>query len=125
MPSIRYEKAPDVERMLYSVMEKYRDEFPHINEFRVLCVRSYNSSAHAYARIWSMPQAWKTALDIDTFYVLEVLHENFDHLPEHEKEKTLLHELLHIPRTFSGALLPHVYGKGQKHIEEKVRRIFK
>ncbi|MGB9635350.1 MAG: hypothetical protein ACPL0A_02630, partial [Candidatus Micrarchaeia archaeon] len=23
MPSIRYEKAPDVERMLYSVMEKY------------------------------------------------------------------------------------------------------
>ncbi len=124
MTKIRYEKAPDVERMLFSLAERFREDLPHINQFRVLCVRSYGSSARAYARIWSMPQAWQVALDINAFYVLEVLHEHFDKLPEAKKERTLLHELLHIPKTFSGALLPHVYGKDGRHIEERVDKIY-
>jgi len=120
MPTVRYEKAPDVDQILNHVMERFHDRLEHINQFRVICLRSHGSSANAYARIWAMPKAWQVALDISTFYVLEVISEKFDKLPETEKEKTILHELLHIPKTFSGALLPHVYGKDRKHIEERV-----
>ncbi|MEM3364480.1 MAG: putative metallopeptidase [Candidatus Micrarchaeia archaeon] len=124
MPSIRYEQAPDVEKIMFSTIEKFRDNFPHINQFRVICIRSFGSSARAYARIWSMPKAWQVALGISTFYVLEVISERFDKLSDIEKEKTILHELLHIPRTFSGALLPHIYGKDKMHIEDRVEKIY-
>ena len=124
MGAVKFEKAPDIELMLYRVMDRFREEFPHINQFRVICLRSSGSTANAYARIWAMPKAWQVALDINTFYVLEVISEKFDRLPESEKEKTLLHEILHIPKTFSGALLPHVYGKDQRHIEERVDDYF-
>ncbi len=120
MVRMRYEKAPDVDAIVINVSEKFRDKLTHINSYRILCVRSYGSKANAYARIWSMPQVWKIALDIDAFYVLEVLHEHFDKLSSIEKEKTILHELLHIPKTFSGALLPHVYGKDRAHIDNRV-----
>lgn len=70
-------------------------------------MRSYGSKAKAYARIWAFPKIWQKALDIGTFYVIEVLSENFDKLSEDKKEQVLIHELLHIPKTFSGALLDH------------------
>ncbi|MCX8205784.1 MAG: putative metallopeptidase [Candidatus Micrarchaeota archaeon] len=124
MAKVRYEKAPDVDRIVQAVMARFAGKLAHINQFRVLCVRSYGSQARAYARIWSMPQVWKTALEIDAFYVIEVLHEHFDKLPAEQKERTILHELLHIPKTFSGALLPHVYGKDGLHIEEMVKEIY-
>jgi predicted metallopeptidase len=125
LTKVRYEKAPDIDNIVQVVTLKYRDNLPHINQFRVICVRSFGSTARAYARIWSMPSAWQVALDINAFYVLEILSENFDKLSEQEKEKTILHELLHIPKTFSGALLPHIYGKEGKHIEEMVEEIYR
>ena len=70
-------------------------------------MRSYDSKARAYARIWSFPQMWQKALDVSTFYVIEVLSQHFDDLPIEKKEQTIIHELLHIPKTFSGALLGH------------------
>ena len=36
-----------------------------------------------------------------------MLTQHYDPLPEEEKEKVIIHELLHIPKTFSGALRPH------------------
>ena len=124
MAKMTYERAPDVDLIVQNVLMKFPDKLTHINGFRIICIRSHNSSVRAYARIWSMPQVWKTALDIDAFYVLEVLSKYFDKQSDDEKEKTILHELLHIPKTFSGALLPHVYGKEGKHIEEKVKEYY-
>ncbi len=121
---IKYEKAKDVEKMIQYLVLKY-EELSYINPYRVLAVRSWGSKARAYARIWEMPQAWKVALEIDTFYVIEVLSENFDNLDYEKKEKIIMHELLHIPKTFSGALLPHIYGKDKKHIDERVDEIWK
>ena len=99
------ELAPDVE-------EKVRDiigalSYGHINEFRLICMRSRNATAHAYARIWNLPDIWQKALEVGTFYIIEVLSQHYDRLSEEEKEKVIIHELLHIPKTFSGALRPH------------------
>ena len=108
---MKVEKAEDVQKKIDHIISVLGD--PHLVKGRILCVRSYGSKANAYARIWEMPKVWKVALDINTFYVIEVLSENYDPLPEEEKIKVLIHELLHIPKTFSGALRPHRYPSGR------------
>lgn len=84
----------------------------HVNQFRIICMRSRGSTANAYARIWNLPKIWQKALGVKTYYIIEVIAEKFDRLAEQEQEKVIIHELLHIPKTFSGALLPHeCFGK--------------
>ncbi len=99
------EMAPDVERRVNEIIAVL--DYGHINEYRLFCMRSKNATANAYARIWNLPDIWQKALGVGTFYIIEVLSQHFDKLPEEEKEKVIIHELLHIPKTFSGALRPH------------------
>lgn len=99
------EMAPDVEEKVKEIVSVL--SYGHINEFRLICMRSRNTSANAYARIWNLPDIWQKALSVGTFYIIEVVSQHYDKLPEEEKEKVLIHELLHIPKTFSGALRPH------------------
>lgn len=103
------EKALDVQQKIEDIICTLNSisEQKHLNQYRIICMRSYNSKAKAYARIWAFPKIWQKALDIGTFYVIEVLAENFDKLNEDKKEQILIHELLHIPKTFSGALIDH------------------
>jgi predicted metallopeptidase len=111
---MQIEKAPDIQKMIDDIVStlNYEDadnvqSSAHLNQHRIICMRSFDSTAKAYARIWSFPQMWQKALDVSTFYVIEVLAQHFDKLPQDKKEQTLIHELLHIPKTFSGALLDH------------------
>jgi predicted metallopeptidase len=99
------EMAPDVERRVNDIVGVL--SYGHINEFRLFCMRSRNATANAYARIWNLPDIWQKALGVGAFYIIEVLSQHYDKLPEEEKDKVLIHELLHIPKTFSGALRPH------------------
>lgn len=111
-----------------------RMPFDHIHTNRVTCVESSGSKSRAYARIYAFPRVWQEALQIKPHYVIEVLTEKFNKLSESEKERVLIHELLHIPKTFSGALTPHkCFGKRidaktvekfyQKYKTNSVRRI--
>ena len=77
--------------------------------------RSYNSASNAIARIWGLNKVWQMAIDHDPAYVLEVISERFDRLSERQKDEVILHELAHIPRNFSGALMAHSHGKGAFH----------
>jgi len=118
------EMAPDVERKVNEIVDVL--SYGHINEFRLICMRSRNATANAYARIWNLPDIWQKALSVGTFYIIEVLSQHYDKLPDEEKEKVLIHELLHIPKTFSGALRPH---GGKVKINERtvgqLHRIYK
>ena len=106
-----YEVAPDVQRDLEEIVRHLPDDFGHVDVRRVICFRSRGSTARIYARIWSLPGIWQAALGIEAHYVIEVV-ERYDRQPKEEREKTLLHELMHIPKTFSGALVPHnCFGK--------------
>lgn len=110
-PKYQYEVAPDVQADLEEIVRLMPDEFPHVDTRRVICYRSRGSTARIYARIWSLPGIWQAALGIEAHYVIEVV-ERYDKQPKEEQEKTLLHELMHIPKTFSGALVPHnCFGK--------------
>ena len=99
----------------------------HVDQFRIICMRSKGSTANAYARIWNLPRIWQKALGVKTYYIIEVLSENFDPLSLEEQDKVLIHELMHIPKTFSGALLPHEYfgKKINRASVEKVYSIYK
>ena len=100
------EPAPDVEEKVKEILS-VMSEYGHVNEYRIFYMRSRNATANAYARIWNLPDIWQKALSVGTYYIIEVLTQHYDKLSEEEKEKVLIHELLHIPKTFSGALRPH------------------
>lgn len=95
----------------------------HINEKRVFCYRTSGSKARAYARIWAFPKIFQEVLSIEPAYVMEIISEKFDKLDKDNRKKVIIHELLHIPKNFSGSLLPHKYGYTK--IEKEVEVLFK
>ena len=98
-------KAPDIGQRIKFLVPAL--SLSHVKPDQVYCFRSQGSSSRATARIWSLPTIWQQALNIDPHYCLEVISERFDKLKLDDQERVLIHELLHIPKTFSGALVPH------------------
>lgn len=47
------------------------------------------------------------AIGINAVYALEFLSERFDKLDEEEQIKVIIHELMHIPKTFGGGFKHH------------------
>ena len=81
----------------------------HISPGQIFSFRSRGSSSQATARIWSLPTIWQQALEIKPHYCLEVISERFDKLSLDDQERVLIHELLHIPKTFGGGFRQHDY----------------
>ena len=98
-------KAPDIKAKLKQILKT--GPYLHVKPGRIFCFRSHGSTARARARIWAFPRIWQLALKIEPAYVIEVLAEKFDHLSDKDKTRVLIHELAHIPKNFSGSLLPH------------------
>lgn len=110
MGKYKIEPAHDVQIRIPKLVELL--EFDHIVPENIVCMRSVGATARAYARIWSLPQIWQKAMGMEPHYVIEVLSQHFDKQTKEEQDKTLIHELMHIPKTFSGALVPHkCFGK--------------
>lgn len=97
--------APDVARILKNIVG--HSSFVHVDAKRIICVRSFGAKSRARARIWSFPKIWQLALSLPSYYVIEVLSHRFDNLGQDDKVRVLIHELMHIPKNFSGALVPH------------------
>jgi len=103
---IRYVEAPDVKLMVKEIIEKLN--LSYVVPESVYCYRSKGSkSRRIIARIHGFGKIWQLALGLSPSYVIEVLSERYDKLSQEDKEKTLIHELLHIPRGFKGGFLPH------------------
>lgn len=99
------ELAPDVQRIVRRVLPYL--PFDYIDKKRIVCMRSRKATSRARARIWSFPRIWQMALKTPAHYVIEVLSHHFDHLSDDDKTRVIIHELMHIPKNFSGALVPH------------------
>jgi predicted metallopeptidase len=103
---ISYSEAADVKKLADEIAEKL--DFFHVVPQFVFCIRSKGSaSRRTIARIHGLGKVWQQTLNIPSAYVIEVISERFDRLTQEDKEKTVIHELLHIPATFAGGFRPH------------------
>lgn len=120
MKNLEWNEAKDIKKDISKILRVL--EFPHIKKARIFCFRTYGSKSRSYARIWSFPKIFQLALGVAPAYVIEVLGKYYDKLSADEKKKVLIHELLHIPKNFSGALLPH-RSRG-RHLGREVNGLF-
>ncbi|MBI2611915.1 metallopeptidase [Candidatus Gottesmanbacteria bacterium] len=107
---IAWTKSADIKKEIVNLVRALN--LTHINPDDLHCVRSINSTTRAVARIWSLPRIWREILNLEPQYVIEVVSHYYDKLSEHEKKRTLIHELMHIPKNFSGSLISH---RGRYH----------
>lgn len=114
---VSWDRASDVKKRL-NVLVKLL-ELNWIQSSKVFCVRSVGTNTRAIARIWGLARVWQLALGLKPTYIIEVISEKYDGLGEREKDRVLLHEISHIPRNFSGALLPHIR-RGKRSFRSKL-----
>jgi len=121
---LEYLEAPDVKRLADEIIDGL-DLFHVVPQF-VYCYRSKGSKSRGtVARIHGLGKIWQEALLRPPAYVIEVISERYDSLSEEEKEKTLIHELLHIPKGFSGGFHPHKGYIDRKRVEKLYRALLK
>lgn len=117
---INWDNAPDIKKRVKQLVSSL--EIENFDTSRIYCFRSVNAKTRAYARIWGFAKIWQIALDQKPAYILEVISEKFDKLNYLEQDKVLLHELVHIPKNFSGALVPH-RKRGAGNFHDKLREL--
>ncbi len=101
---MRWQSADDIQLRLHRIIRALG--LAHVDPARVRCVRVHGSRANALARIWGLPPIFQNALRLPAHYVIEFMTPSFDRLPRDEQDRVIIHELLHIPRTFSGGIRP-------------------
>ena len=103
---LKYFEAPDVKQLVDKIVDKL--DLSHVVTQSVYCYRSKGSkSKRIIARIHGFGKIWQKTLGLPPAYVIEVLSERYDKLSQEDKEKTVIHELMHIPRGFKGGFRPH------------------
>ena len=104
---IKYEFAPDIHN---KAVEISKNLFPHVDISRIKCFRSYGStSRNTIARCHAIGKLMQLTIGIKAHYGIEFISEQFDKLSEEEQIKVIIHELMHIPKTFGGGFKHHDY----------------
>ena len=120
-----WKMAPDIKARVLRLTEEL--QLDYLLGERLFFYRSVGSKSRAYARTWGLPKLWQNALGVEPAYIIEVISHYFDKLSQKDQDKVLLHEIGHIPKNFSGSLLPHTrHGKGNFHnkLEELINKYF-
>lgn len=117
---IEYFPAPDVMKRIEGIVEILR--FNHINLSSLHCVRSRGSKARrTVARIHGRSRIWQV-IGLEPSYIIEIIAERFDYLSYEDQDKTLIHELLHIPKGFKGGFRHHKGYVNAETVETWYRR---
>ena len=125
---MRYEFAEDLQKQAEEIS---RMLFPHVDLSNIKCYRSYGTSSRGtIARCHALNKIMQKAIGIKAVYVLEFLTERFEKMDEEEKLKVIIHELMHIPKTFGGGFQHHDFvteknvNKYYMEYKKKKREIF-
>jgi len=119
---MKYDLAPEIKQQISILVKELHLE--HVKIDQIHCIRSFDAKTRAIARIWGMAKLFSEVAGLKPTYIIEVNAKRFDKQSQREKIKTLIHELMHIPKTFSGALLSH---RGPHHAinDREVEKIMK
>ncbi len=104
---IRYHQAPDIQKIAEEVVRKL--DWSHVLLEHVAFLRSTGSKARrTIARCHALGKAMQIGMGRKKgFYLVEVISEKFDKLPIEEQLKVIIHELMHIPKSFGGGFIHH------------------
>lgn len=105
--SIKYEDAPDVKQLAYDLVRRLG--WKHVQLEHLGFLRSRGSSSRGtIARCHALGKAMQIGMGRKlSFYLIEVIAERYDKQSEPDKIKTIIHELMHIPRSFGGGFVHH------------------
>ncbi|MEK6792545.1 MAG: putative metallopeptidase [Nanoarchaeota archaeon] len=102
---MKYDYAPDLKTRLADIVNKL--QMNHVDVNRVECLRSFGSSTkRTLARCHTIGKVMQKGMKTGAFYTIEFL-EKFDKLSFSDQDKVIIHELLHIPKTFGGGFRQH------------------
>jgi predicted metallopeptidase len=102
---IKYKPAPEIESKAREISNLL---FPHVRLDSISCIRSFGSSSRrTIARCHALGKVMQLGMKTKAFYTLEFLSERFDKLSEEDQLKVIIHELMHIPKTFGGGFKHH------------------
>jgi len=104
---IKYHPADDIEKRAKEIV--YLMGWNHVDLENVGFLRSTGSTARGtIARCHAMGKAMQLGMKRKrSFYVIEVISEKFDKLPYDEQTETIIHEIMHIPKSFGGGFVHH------------------
>jgi predicted metallopeptidase len=119
---IKYFDAPEIKKQVDQLAEEC--EFYHVVPQFVYCKRSKGSKARrTIARIHGLGKIWQESLNLPPSYTIEVISEIYDRLTPEEKERVLIHELMHIPGGFSGGFRPHKGYVERKNVDQVYKKL--
>jgi len=119
--TIKYFDAPDIRMRIESI--KHKLGMSHVDMSKVACMRSRGSGTRSIiARCHGLSKIMQLAMKTDAYYAIEVISERFDRMSEEEQTKTLIHELMHIPKNFGGGFRQHDFVK-RKNVEILYRQL--
>ncbi len=120
---MRYEYAPDLQERMNEIVSVL--DMDHIDVNRVQCLRSFGSSTRrTIARCHTIGKVMQLAMKTKAHYAIEFL-ELFERMSKEEQDKVIIHELMHIPKTFGGGFRQHdfVCEKNVDIMHEKFRNL--
>ena len=121
LPRVKYKRDRRLEEAIRMLVEAMGLDY--IDTSRVYAAWSTGSRTRAYARIWGLPSPFTRLGLCEPMYVIELVSENFAGLSCREMVHVLVHEILHIPRSFSGGLRSHGEWSHWRSIRSIVARL--
>ena len=104
---MKYDEAPDLKKRVEEIV--YTLHMSHVDLQRLECLRSFGSSTkRTIARCHALGKVMQKGMKTPAFYTIEFL-ELFDKLSKKEQDKVIIHELMHIPKSFGGGFRHHDY----------------
>ncbi|GEM_PF-591150 len=95
----------------------------YIKPENIYGVVSIGSTSRAYARIWGTPPILVAVDKCQPIYVIELIYPRIQGKKCNDILRVLVHELLHIPRTFSGSLRTHGEWSKAKNITKYCEKL--
>ena len=102
---IRYRLCTELDELLPPLVATLG--LAYVEPERIRLVASHGTRTRAYARIYGLPKPVQVGHGIPPSYTIELICENLEKADCRDVTRVIVHELLHIPTTFSGALRPH------------------
>lgn len=102
---MKYIEAEDLDKRMRDIV--FSLSMKHVDLNRVKCFRSLGSSSkRTIARCHTIGKLMQKAIGVQAWYAIEFL-EPFERLSPTKQDEVIIHELLHIPKSFGGGFRHH------------------